>query len=88
MHLLRVLTVYTDKKKTVDDVDLAKLKETYAKVPTVIGSMLLTDLPLIYQPSQLAVAAFAVAGKDNGFDQQVKRYTRQNGRLEIVQLTG
>lgn len=39
-----------------------------------IAEILLSDLPLIYQPAQLALAAFTMAGKDNGFDQQVKQY--------------
>ncbi|KAI8370472.1 cyclin-like protein [Radiomyces spectabilis] len=54
--------------------DKKLLKETYAKVPGVIGDMLLTDLPLIYQPSQLGLAAFLIAGKDNGFATQVQSY--------------
>ncbi|GAN07484.1 cyclin-like protein [Mucor ambiguus] len=54
--------------------DIKLLKETYKKVDKAIAEILLSDLPLIYQPAQLALAAFMVAGKDNGFDQQVKRY--------------
>lgn len=54
--------------------DVKLLKETYKKVDKAIAELLLSDLPLIYQPSQLALAAFMLAGKDNGFDQQVKRY--------------
>lgn len=48
------------------------LKETYGKVDTIIAEMLLTDLPLIFQPSQLALAAFIIAGKDNGFEAYVR----------------
>ncbi|KAF1802231.1 cyclin [Mucor lusitanicus] len=54
--------------------DVKLLKETYKKVDKAIAEILLSDLPLIYQPAQLALAAFMMAGKDNGFDQQVKRY--------------
>lgn len=54
--------------------DMKLLKETYKKVNTTIAEILLTDLPLIYQPTQLALAAYMIAGETNGFDQQVKRY--------------
>ncbi|KAI8080117.1 cyclin-like protein [Gilbertella persicaria] len=56
--------------------DIKLLKETYRKVDRAIADILLTDLPLIYQPSQLALAAFIIAGKDNGFDSQVSRYIK------------
>ncbi|KAL9544634.1 hypothetical protein MBANPS3_007529 [Mucor bainieri] len=54
--------------------DIKLLKETYKKVGKAIAEILLSDLPFIYQPAQLALAAFMIAGKENGFDQQVKRY--------------
>ncbi|GAA5794763.1 hypothetical protein HPULCUR_000109 [Helicostylum pulchrum] len=55
-------------------IDMKLLKDTYKRVNTTIAEILLTDLPLIYQPTQLALAAFMIAGESNGFDAQVKRY--------------
>ncbi|KAI9258915.1 cyclin-like protein [Phascolomyces articulosus] len=55
----------------IDAMDVPLLKETYTKAQQVISSMFLTDLCLIYQSSQLALAAFMVAGKNNQFDAQV-----------------
>lgn len=57
------------------DIDL--LKETYKKIDRAIADIVLSDLPLIFQPSQLGLAAFMLAGKDNGFDEQVKNYIKQ-----------
>ncbi|KAG0172472.1 hypothetical protein DFQ28_009637 [Apophysomyces sp. BC1034] len=57
--------------------DIKLLKETYAKVDQVIAEILLTDLPLIYQPSQLALAAFTIAGKENGFEAHVRMYIEE-----------
>ncbi|KAI8639598.1 cyclin-like protein [Parasitella parasitica] len=54
--------------------DLKLLKETYKRVDKAVAEIVLSDLPLIYQPAQLALAAFMLAGKENKFDQQVKRY--------------
>ena len=59
--------------QTIPDIDLRLLKETYNKAQQMIGSMFLTDVCLIYQPSQLALASFVIAGKSNGFDQHVIR---------------
>lgn len=56
--------------------DVGLLKETYKKVDKAIADIVLSDLPLIYQPSQLGLAAFLLAGKDNGFDNQVKKYIK------------
>lgn len=56
--------------------DIKLLKETYKKADKTIAEIVLSDLPLIFQPAQLALAAFMVAGKDNGFDQQVTRYIK------------
>jgi cyclin H len=56
--------------------DIKLLKETYKKVDKAIAQIVLSDLPLIFQPAQLALAAFMIAGKDNGFDQQVIRYIK------------
>ncbi|KAI8365884.1 cyclin-like protein [Choanephora cucurbitarum] len=60
--------------QTAPAMDMKALKETYKRVDKTIADILLTDLPLIYQPSQLALAAFMIAGKDNQFDQQIKQY--------------
>ncbi|KAI9026631.1 cyclin-like protein [Phycomyces nitens] len=57
--------------------DIKLLKETYNKVGQVVGDILLTDLPFLYMPSQLALAAFVVAGKNNGFDGQIHRYIEE-----------
>lgn len=54
--------------------DMKLLKETYKLVISTIAGILLTDLPLIYQPTQLALAAYMIAGESNAFDVQVKRY--------------
>ncbi|KAI8984477.1 cyclin-like protein [Mycotypha africana] len=57
-----------------ESVDLNTLKDTYSKVEKILADIILSDLPLIYQPSQLALAAFISAGEENGFDQRVKDY--------------
>ncbi|KAI8888664.1 cyclin-like protein [Backusella circina FSU 941] len=57
--------------------DIKLLKETYKQVNSTIAELLLTDLPLIYQPAQLALAAFMIPGKGNGFDVQVIRYIEE-----------
>jgi cyclin H len=57
--------------------DTELLKETYDKANnTVIAKILLTDLSLIYQPTQLALAAFMIAGEKSGFDAQVETYIK------------
>lgn len=56
--------------------DTKLLKETYKKVDKAIAEIVLSDLPLIFQPAQLALAAFMVAGRESGFDQQVTRYIK------------
>ncbi|KAI8995025.1 cyclin-like protein [Pilobolus umbonatus] len=55
-------------------VDMKQLRETYSRVNQVIADILLTDLPFIYQPSQLALAAFMIAGSQNAFDSHVTAY--------------
>lgn len=57
--------------------DIKLLKETYKQVNSTIAELLLTDLPLMYQPPQLALAAFVIAGEGNGFDAQVTRYIEE-----------
>lgn len=54
--------------------DVKLLKETYKLAISTIAGLLLTDLPLIYQPTQLALAAYLIVGESNGFDVQVNRY--------------
>lgn len=55
--------------------EIKLLRETYRSVTSdVITKILMTDLPLIYQPTQLALAAFMIAGESNGFDSQVEKY--------------
>ncbi|ORX54621.1 cyclin-like protein [Hesseltinella vesiculosa] len=66
------------------ELDMSLLKDTYDRVKDVIGKILLTDLPLIYQPAQLAVAAFIIAGKNNGFDIKVKEYLVQRLDKDLV----
>ncbi|KAI8072500.1 cyclin-like protein [Gongronella butleri] len=66
------------------DLDMDVLKSTYEKAQEKIDNMLLTDLPLIYQPSQLAVAAFVIAGKHNGFDLKMRAYLEQRLDKELV----
>ncbi|KAG1174841.1 hypothetical protein G6F70_004503 [Rhizopus microsporus] len=60
-------------------VDVKTLKLVYKHVVNhAIPDMLLTDLPLIYQPSQLALAAFMIASKDHaGFQDQIKNYIQE-----------
>ncbi|OAD79614.1 cyclin [Phycomyces blakesleeanus NRRL 1555(-)] len=67
-------------------VDIKILKETYNKLGPVIGEILLTDLPFLYMPSQLALAAFVVAGKNNGFDAQIhkQRFGDQSDPLKDI----
>ncbi|KAI9498699.1 cyclin-like protein [Zychaea mexicana] len=60
--------------QTISGMDIQPLKETYTKVQRIIKSMLLTDVCLIYQPSQLALAAFVIAGKETSFDAKVISY--------------
>lgn len=67
--------------------DMKLLKETYKRVNSTIAEILLTDLPLIYQPTQLALAAYLIAGEMNGFDAQVKRYIEDRfGEKDANQL--
>ncbi|KAI8086275.1 uncharacterized protein BX664DRAFT_335394 [Halteromyces radiatus] len=75
---------YLDIQHTGDPIDLELLQATYNQVGGVIKKMLLTDLPLIYQPSQLAIAAFIIAGQHNGFDLRVKRYLEQRLDKELA----
>lgn len=71
---IKIWASYIEQFLQTGPTDVKLLKETYKKVDKAIAELLLSDLPLIYQPAQLALAAFMLAGKDNGFDQQVKRY--------------
>ncbi|KAI7872318.1 cyclin-like protein [Spinellus fusiger] len=57
--------------------EIKQLKETYAKVGPVIGEMLLTDLPFIYMPSQLALTAFVIAGKGTGLKPAIYKYIEE-----------
>ncbi|CAO3633577.1 unnamed protein product [Cunninghamella blakesleeana] len=68
-------------KDTSLDMDL--LKETYARVSTIIKEIYLTDLPFIYQPAQLAIAAFIIAGKNNGFDLRIRSYLEHHFDKEL-----
>ncbi|KAI9312418.1 cyclin-like protein [Dichotomocladium elegans] len=65
--------------QTSTSIDIKHLKAAYNKAQSVISTMLLTDLPLIYQPSQLAAAAFMVAGKPDGLDKQIIKH--MEGRI-------
>ncbi|KAI9480968.1 MAG: cyclin-like protein [Benjaminiella poitrasii] len=67
-------------------IDTKLLKETYKKVERTIAEILLTDLPLIYQPAQLALAAFMQAGKENEFDKQIERYITDRFRDDATNL--
>ncbi|KAI8337414.1 cyclin-like protein [Chlamydoabsidia padenii] len=75
---------FLDIQHASDPVDMELLQATYGQVNEVIKKMLLTDLPLIYQPSQLAVAAFIIAGKHNGFDLRIKRYLEKRLDKELA----
>jgi hypothetical protein len=44
--------------------EMKPLKALHIKVQGIIAKLVLTDVPFIYQPSQIALAAFMVA--DNG----------------------
>ncbi|KAJ8663732.1 hypothetical protein O0I10_000005 [Lichtheimia ornata] len=68
------------------DVDIKVLKETYNKVQGLIGSMLLTDLSFIYQPSQLALGAFVIAGRSTGFDQHILRHMETKVGKEKIEM--
>ncbi|ORZ25671.1 cyclin-like protein [Absidia repens] len=75
---------YLDIQHSGDPVDMSLLRDTYGQVNGVIKKILLTDLPLIYQPSQLAIAAFIIAGKHNGFDLRIRRYLEQRFDKELA----
>ncbi|CAO3663410.1 unnamed protein product [Rhizopus stolonifer] len=59
-------------------VDPKILKPVYRQVVgQITPDMLLKDLPLIYQPSQLALAAFVYASRDNGCEERITKYIQE-----------
>ncbi|KAI9252476.1 cyclin-like protein [Sporodiniella umbellata] len=59
-------------------VDTKVLKAVYKQVMyQIVPEMLLKDLPLIYQPSQLALAAFVKAGEEQGCEERIQAYVQE-----------
>ncbi|KAI9305465.1 cyclin-like protein [Cunninghamella echinulata] len=74
---------YTKEGQLDPTIDMGLLKETYGEVNNIIKRILLTDLPFIYQPAQLAIAAFIIAGKNNGFDLRMRTYLEHHFDKEL-----
>ena len=71
---LDIQTILLNDDDNNNNNDIQLLKEAYNKAQKIIKSMLLTDLCLIYQASQLGLAALMIAAKENNnFDTQVIR---------------
>lgn len=63
---------FLDMQQTID---VKILKVIYKQaVNQTIPDILLQDLPLIYQPSQLALAALVHASRENGYEEHVTGY--------------
>jgi cyclin H len=54
--------------------EMKPLKALYTKAQAVISKLVLTDVPFIYQPSQIALAAFMVADNDAAIQNAMNSY--------------
>lgn len=53
--------------------EMKPLKALHIKVQGIIAKLVLTDVPFIYQPSQIALAAFMVADSDPAIQKAINR---------------
>lgn len=52
---------------------MKSLKSLYNKAQAIISKLVLTDVPFVYQPSQIALAAFMVADSEPTIEESINR---------------
>ncbi|CAM0135616.1 hypothetical protein VKS41_005267 [Umbelopsis sp. WA50703] len=54
--------------------EMKPLKALYSKVQALIAKLVLTDVPFVYQPSQIAITCFMVADDDPDIQKAINNY--------------
>ncbi|CAO3659987.1 unnamed protein product [Umbelopsis ramanniana] len=64
--------LYLDLQSVITE--MKSLKSLYNKAQAIISKLVLTDVPFVYQPSQIALAAFMVADSEPTIEESINRY--------------